>query len=225
MSQSTLRSHIAIVAIILLLVGCLALLVDVPLAVWMADKPLHKEITRILNLAEIGGHGTGAAMILIAALGCSRLNWRRQVERRLAWRLIGGTFLGSLVVDLLKLLIPRVRPRVAQLENAGSVLDTFGRQLLEAGDHSRSALMSFPSGHAAVAAGLAASLCWFYPSTRPAVVGLAILASLQRISSSSHYLSDICFGAAFGLAGALLCIPRTARSAAAPASELGSAEE
>ncbi len=90
-------------------------------------------------------------MILIAALGCSRLNWRRQVERSLAWRLIGGTFLGSLVVDVLKLLIPRVRPRVAQLENAGAVLDTFGRQLLEAGDHSRSALMSFPSGHAAVA--------------------------------------------------------------------------
>lgn len=209
LSQFTMRHRILALAIILALLGCISLLVDVPLAAWMADHPPHKEITRILNLAEIGGHGTGAAMILLAALGCSTLNWHRQAERRLAWRLIGGTFLGGLMVDVLKLLITRVRPEVARLEDARSVLDTFGRQLLEAGDHGRWALMSFPSGHAAVATGLAASLCWFYPRSRPAFVSLAILASLQRISTSSHYLSDVCFGAALGLAGALLCMPRT----------------
>ncbi len=59
LSQSTLRSQIAIVAIILLLVGCLALLVDVPLAVWMADKPLHKKISRILHLAEFAAMAPG----------------------------------------------------------------------------------------------------------------------------------------------------------------------
>jgi membrane-associated phospholipid phosphatase len=41
-------------------------------------------------------------------------------------------------------------------------------------------------------------------------VALAILASLQRISSSNHYLSDICIGAALGLIGASLCMPKQA---------------
>ncbi|MCP9880011.1 phosphatase PAP2 family protein, partial [Cyanobium sp. A1C-AMD] len=72
---------------------------------------------------------------------------------------------------------------------------------------SRSALMSFPSGHAAVAAGLAVSLCWFYPRGRSVFIALAILASFQRINSLSHFLSDICIGAAIGIAGALVFAP------------------
>lgn len=215
-SQTNLPRQILTLASALLLLGLLAFFIDLPVANLMAGKPIPKEIMRIFNFSEIGGHGTGAAMILLAALACSKLNWRRQMDRRLAWRLIGGTYLGGLIVDLLKLLIPRVRPRYALLDNAGNVLDTFGRQLLEAGDHSRSALMSFPSGHAAVAAGLAASLCWFHPATRPACIALAILASLQRLSSTNHYLSDVCIGAALGLVGAFLCMPRRG-SQAAPA--------
>ncbi len=210
MSSFALHKRLSTLALILLLTGALALMVDVPLAQLMANLSLPKEISRMLHLAEIGGHGTGAGMILVAALACSKLSWSRRSDRRLAWRLIGGTYLGGLTVDLLKLLIPRVRPHVALLDNANSALDTFGRQLLEIGDHSRSVLMSFPSGHAAVAAGLGASLCWFYPAGRPAWVALAILASLQRISSSNHYLSDICIGAALGLIGASLCMPKQA---------------
>jgi membrane-associated phospholipid phosphatase len=147
-------------------------------------------------------------MILVAALTCKRLNWRRGLDRLLALRLIGGAYLGGLIVVVLKLIIPRVRPHSALFDNANTALDTFGRGLLAAGDHSRPALMSFPSGHAAVAAGLAVSLCWFYPSGRPAFIALAILASLQRINSSSHYLSDVCVGAALGLIGAFFCMPR-----------------
>ncbi len=207
-SLNPLRQPILRLAIILLAAGALALFLDLPLAIMMAGKPLPKELSRVLQFAEIGGHGTGAAMILVAALACKRLNWRRGLDRLVALRLIGGTYLGGLVVDVLKLIIPRVRPRSALFDNANTALDTFGRGLLAAGDHSRSALMSFPSGHAAVAAGLAVSLCWFYPSGRPAFIALAILASLQRINTSSHYLSDVCVGAALGLLGAFFCMPR-----------------
>jgi membrane-associated phospholipid phosphatase len=195
-------------AAILLAGGILALLVDVPFAKLIEHHPLPKDIDRIFQFSEIGGHGTGAAMILVAALSCSKLNWRRHWDRLFALRLIGGTYLGSLMVALLKALIPRVRPRVAELESADHAIDTFGRQLLEAGDHSRAALMSFASGHAAVAAGLGASLCWFYPGGRPAWVALAILAGLQRTSSSNHYLSDVFVGASLGLLGAWICMPK-----------------
>jgi hypothetical protein len=69
------------------------------------------------------------------------------------------------------------------LEPGSQAMDTFGRQLLEAGSHSRSTLMSFPSGHAAVAFGLAASLGWYFPAGRPAFIALAILASLLHAAS------------------------------------------
>ncbi len=195
-------------AIGLALAGLLAFSIDVPLALFLKTKPLHKEVARVFNLAEIGGHGTGAAMILIAALVIARCNWGRLSERMLAFRLIAGTYLGGLIVDVFKLLVPRVRPHSALLEPGTQAFDTFGRQLLEAGSHSRSTLMSFPSGHAAVAFGLAASLGWFFPPGRAAFFGLAILAALQRPTSGAHYLSDICFGAALGLIGAWLVMPK-----------------
>ena len=196
------------VVISLAIAGIAALALDIPVTLFLKAKPLHKELARILNLAEIGGHGTGAAMILIGALVIARPNWRRFSDRLLALRLIGGTYLGGLIVDIFKLLIPRVRPHSAMLESSSQAMDTFGRQLLEAGSHSRSALMSFPSGHAAVAFGLAASLSWYFPAGRPAFIALAILASLQRLFSGAHYLSDICIGAGLGLVGAWLCIPK-----------------
>ena len=196
------------VVIGLAIAGIAALALDIPVTLFLKAKPLHKELARILNLAEIGGHGTGAAMILIGALVIARPNWRRFSDRLLALRLIGGTYLGGLIVDIFKLLIPRVRPHSAMLESSSQAMDTFGRQLLEAGSHSRSALMSFPSGHAAVAFGLAASLSWYFPAGRPAFIALAILASLQRLFSGAHYLSDICIGAGLGLVGAWLCMPK-----------------
>lgn len=197
-----------LVVVALLIAGTGALAVDVPLTLFLKSKPLHKELARIFNLAEIGGHGSGAAMILIGALIISRPNWRRLADRVLVLRLIAGTYLGGLIVDIFKLLIPRVRPRSALLESGSQAWDTFGRGLLEVGNQSRSALMSFPSGHAAVAFGLAFSLGWYFPAGRPAFIALALLASLQRLFSGAHYLSDICIGAALGLVGAWLCMPR-----------------
>jgi membrane-associated phospholipid phosphatase len=207
---------IAIILVLLGLAGVLSLIADVPVAQFMGGNPFPKEIARILYFSEIGGHGTGAAMILIGVIACSKFSWRHFEDRMRILRLIAGTYLGGLIVNLFKLVIVRVRPWKAVLESASSPFDTFGRQLLEAGDHGRSALMSFPSGHAAVAAGLAASLWWYLPSGRPAFVSLAILAALQRVASSNHYLSDICIGASLGLIGAWLCMPKPGASDAKP---------
>ncbi|MCP9810290.1 phosphatase PAP2 family protein [Cyanobium sp. HWJ4-Hawea] len=196
------------IATFLIVAGMLSLIVDVQAARLMDLNPIPKEIGRILRFSEIGGHGTGAAMVLIAVIASSQLRWRRSEGRIRALRLIAGTYLGGLFVDLFKLIIPRVRPGKAILENANGFFDTFGRQLLDAGIHGRSAVMSFPSGHAAVAAGLAASLWWYLPAGRPAFVALAILASLQRVATNNHYVSDIFIGAALGLVGAWLCMPK-----------------
>ena len=113
------------------------------------------------------------------------------------------------MVDGFKLVVPRVRPQAASLNALTSVLDTFGNSLLRPEFHSRAALMSFPSGHAATAAGLAATLCWLAPKGRPVFATMAVLACLQRLVGGSHYLSDLCFGAALGLLAAWLCLPKS----------------
>jgi membrane-associated phospholipid phosphatase len=194
---------------ILISIGFLALFIDVPFALALKDNPLPKEIGRILRFSEIGGHGTGAAMLIIGALAASKINLHRQRHRSLAFKLIAGTYLGGLIVDLFKLIIPRIRPRAADLSSTSSLLDTFAFWMHDKSNFNPTDLMSFPSGHAAVAAGLAASLSWFFPNGKPVFIGLAILASLQRVASDAHYISDIFIGAALGLIGAWLCAPRT----------------
>ena len=196
------------ISLILAVIGFLAFLIDVPLALTLKDNPLPKEISRILRFSEIGGHGTGAAMLLVGALAASKINLQWKRHRFLALKLIAGTYLGGLIVDLIKLLVPRIRPRAADLASDTSLLDTFAFWMHDKSNFDHTDLMSFPSGHAAVAAGLAASLSWFFPNGKPVFICLAILASLQRVATDAHYISDIFIGAALGLVGAWLCAPR-----------------
>ena len=67
-------------------------------------------------------------------------------------------------------------------------------------------LMSFPSGHAAVAAGLATALAWKYPHGRWIFGALAACAAFQRVESSAHFPSDVAWGAAIGVAAAAVCL-------------------
>lgn len=224
-------------AIAAVLAGCglLALALDVPAAVWFREQPLPKELMRYLSFSEVFGHGLGVAVIMIGVFCLDRslhvpaLTWpairwptyQTTAARRHAARMLGGLVAGPLTVLLLKQAIDRVRPRAADLAEAVSAVDTFGRTLLTAGPHGSSDLHSFPSGHSATAAALAAVLIWKYPQGRWFFLTLAVSACLQRLASSAHYPSDACFGAALGVLGAALVLgrepsPRTSSNSAAP---------
>lgn len=195
-------------ASILIGFGVFAFALDVPLAMWLQEHDLPSELLKPVKFAEIGGHGTGAAMVLFAAIYLARKEASTTHRRQQLARLIAATYVGSLVVDGLKLIIPRVRPRFADFSVGLNAQDTFGRKLLEFGEHSKAALMSFPSGHSAVAAGLATALWWIHPPGRLVYLTLAILASLQRVIHGWHYLSDVLIGAGMGLMGAWLVLHR-----------------
>lgn len=204
------RQGLLRLALLLAALGALALLanLDLPVAVGVAGVVeaiggLHK----FLSLAEIGGHVKGALMILVAAFTLSRCRWRQHPG--LALRLVLATYAGGMVSSLAKALVTRVRPRSALLGDRVHALDTFGRELLspDASRTSAEVLMSFPSGHAAVATGLAAALCHLAPHGRWLFIALALMACLQRLVIGAHYLSDVCFGAALGLLGAALILP------------------
>ncbi|MFM8635410.1 MAG: phosphatase PAP2 family protein [Planctomycetia bacterium] len=129
-------------------------------------------------------------------------------DDRLAFpRIVAAAFVSGLVVQAIKASVPRIRPRLANLDGLTNALATFGESAaIES--VSRYDRASFPSGHAAVAAGFAAALCWRYPHARPLFVGLAVSAAVQRVVASAHYPSDICIGAAIGLLVAALVLPQ-----------------
>jgi len=94
------------------------------------------------------------------------------------------------VVQLLKRLVARPRP-----------CDGFGRPLalVELPDP-----FSFPSGHAAAATAVAATLTFARPLLAPFVLPLAVLVAASRVTLRVHHPGDVAAGALLGLAGALL---------------------
>lgn len=191
-----------------------AFAVDLPVATWCRSPRLPKDLMRLFDFAEAFAHGTGVAALLVVVLVLDpglRLPWPgRSVESapgaREFLRMIAATFTGGLVVDVIKALVERVRPRAADLASLGSAWSTFGDAALAGDVASRSDLASFPSGHAAVAAGFAAALAWRYPHGSILFAVIAILAAAQRIVTSAHYPSDVACGAGIGLACAALCL-------------------
>ncbi len=201
-----------VVAGLLASAGGLLMTVDLPVAVWFRTHDLPGDLARLVDFSEVFAHGLGAAAVLgvVVALDPSL----RQVgARRDLARLCLAAFSGGLVVDLIKGIVTRVRPRAADLEALSSALATFGDQAAAAGFGPAAGpfgktteLMSFPSGHAAVAAGMATALAWKYPHGLGVFVVLAACAGMQRVVSSAHYPSDVAFGAAVGVALAAACL-------------------
>jgi membrane-associated phospholipid phosphatase len=58
---------------------------------------------------------------------------------------------------------------------------------------------SFPSSHAAIAAGLAGALSAIWPAHRRLFLGLAVTIAASRFIIGAHYLSDVLLGCAVGL--------------------------
>lgn len=209
---------LVVTALGLCVLGCVALPIDLVVARWVAGRPLPGEVNRLLGISEAFAQGWGVAGILLTALVLDTSLWQRSAvggaspPRTSRWgtawitptiaRLLGMAVTGGLLVDLVKLVIRRVRPRALDLRAATNALATFDTSLVGIPDPGSADLLSFPSGHAAAAAGLAAALAHRYPRGTWLFVGFATLAALQRVSSSAHYPSDIAFGAALGCIGA-----------------------
>lgn len=206
---------------LLVAAGGLLLLVDLPVAGWFRQNELPGDLARLVNFSEVFAHGLGAAAVLGVAVALDPSLRQAGMRWDLA-RLCLAAFSGGLVVDLIKGVVTRVRPRSADLTSLASALGTFGDQAATAGvplakgPLAKSVeLMSFPSGHAAVAAGMATALAWKYPHGLPVFAAVAACAAFQRVVTSAHYPSDVAFGAAIGIAAAAICLGRSRPTAAA----------
>ncbi len=195
--------------------GGSAFAIDLPVARWFRAHDLPGDLGRLVDLSEVFAHGLGVAVILGVAVALDRNLHPPVVAWRTIARMVVASYAGGLVVNVIKLIVTRVRPRAADLTDLTTPLATFGTAALakpiavsDAALKS-SDLMSFPSGHAAAAAALATVLAWKYPHGLPVFGALAALAAAQRVVSSAHYPSDVAFGAAVGVAAAAVCLGRS----------------
>lgn len=209
--------------------GSAAFAIDMPVADWFKDGSwpgwmpkllvdVAEEVGRLVTMSEVAAHTVSVGVILALVLALDRgLAWptglraslRREPGRRTLppdqarfGRMLGATVSGGIVTDLVKLVVERIRPRVTDFSLHASVWDTFRESIVDTITGSRSNIHSFPSGHSAMAAGLAAALSWRYPRARWFFATFATMAAGQRVMSSAHFPSDVCFGLAIGLAGA-----------------------
>jgi len=132
-------------------------------------------------LPHLGGArftiGVGA---LAAAMG----------ETRLGAAMLVANLLSHLPVQVLKRLVARPRPA-----------DALGRPLAPVPLPDP---FSFPSGHAAAAAAVAAPAIFAHPWLGPVLVPLVALVGYSRVALRVHHGPGVLAGMALGLAGAVL---------------------
>jgi membrane-associated phospholipid phosphatase len=103
--------------------------------------------------------------------------------------LLIGIISSGIVVQILKHLIGRVRPRLTE-------------NLLFVGPSFKSGYDSFPSGHSTVAFCLAYVLASYFPRYKAVFYSVAIMIGLERVEGMAHFPSDVLAGAVIGIATA-----------------------
>ncbi|MFO8080116.1 MAG: phosphatase PAP2 family protein [Armatimonadota bacterium] len=144
------------------------------------EKPWteHPAWAVALTIATWLGSWQLAPLIALLVVIAARPHWRRLLKT------LGVAYLlRTLVVQWMKLLIGRPRPRV--LADA-TVFEGFGGG------------RSFPSGHASFAFMMAIIISAWFPRWRWPVWGIAIFVAISRVLVNAHFTSDIIVGALIG---------------------------
>ncbi len=202
--------RLAWLAIALAVAAALALAIDIPVARFCLENRVPGEIRRILSFAEVFAHGYGVFAILLTV-------WVLAPDsRRKLPRIAACAYLPGLVNTFLKIAVTRHRPHSLGLDglpsNGLATFDGFFAAVRQANWEALidRGMQSFTSGHATVAAGLAIGLSWLCPRGGWLFMVFAVLASLQRVASGAHFVSDILAGAALASAAGGILLGATA---------------
>ncbi len=133
-------------------------------------------------ITHVGGARVtvGVGLLLVAFGGA---------ERHLGLTVLAASAASHIAVQVLKRTVARPRP----CDAAGVPL-----ALIELPDP-----YSFPSGHAAAATAVAATISLAHPALGPALLPLAALVARSRVTLRVHHPSDVLAGALLGLSAAV----------------------
>ena len=176
------------ITLMLLCCGFFALPHDLGIARFIQTGSLPQSLGEILEKAETFAHGIGIAAILIILF---------VVDHSRRWaipRVILAVVSAGLAANGITLLVGRLRPYAADLTAEFTDSFTSVLPLFSVGSTERSS----PSAHTAVAVAFAIGLGWLYPRGRYVFMTLAVLAAVQRIAGSAHFLSDVFWGGSLG---------------------------
>lgn len=185
------------IALTIIALTIATLLLDEPLYRW-ADA-LPDERRKALGALTVVGSSTRYFVILALVLGAA-LALRPYLDRRnrarathvihLAGFVTASLALSGLLVNLIKLLIGRARPKL-YAEFGPLARQPFAFE---------SDFASFPSGHSTTVFALALSLGLIWPRLRWPLLLLAGYLAFTRVVIRAHYLSDTIAGAILALA-------------------------
>ena len=123
------------------------------------------------------------------------LLWRKSALKRAkkALFVFGSVAISGIIVDILKPLIGRARPKELFYHNF------YGLDPLTF----KASFWSMPSGHSATAFAAGMSLALLYPRYRWLFFVAAAIVAFSRVALTKHYLSDIIIGSLIGALTAL----------------------
>jgi membrane-associated phospholipid phosphatase len=182
----------------LLLIGVLALFVDLPLTRFLQAKVSPSVDSVFEWIGEIGDSDNYNWIVLavyIAALVALRRGWDGAwiggYERvvRGALLLMASLAVGGMVTGVLKQTVARARPKMFFEQGFYGLGEPFqGRHF-----------NSFPSSHSLTAFVLAAAISVVAPRLRVPVYTIAVLAGISRLINLDHFASDVAASALIGI--------------------------
>lgn len=177
-------------------------LIDIPTARWFSNNTLPREAVEALDLMRLFSHGWGVLLVLLA-IGLFSPRHRWNMPR------LGAIAMGAGAVStLVKMFILRPRPSRLNLEISSydtAWLWAFDGSLEQVAAFDAST-RSFPSSNMATAIALTVGLWVLLPRGRWLFAIVCCGAILQRLTSGSHFLSDLFGGAAIGLLWSYTCL-------------------
>jgi membrane-associated phospholipid phosphatase len=156
----------------------------------VADWAFHLSRFWANNARRLSGLGEGVYwLVVVSVIGVTALLRKRHDLAVRAGKTAVAIAAAGLAANALKMVAGRARPRA--LDDG-----VFGFHFFELGYR----FNSFPSGHAAVAAAVAASVCLARPAAWPAAALLWLFLAGGRVLTGSHFVSDVLAGGAVGIA-------------------------
>jgi membrane-associated phospholipid phosphatase len=203
-----------LIGLILAVVGLLILPFDTSIIEFVQNHPPRGEFKALLQRSETFGHGTGIALILVTLFVVSRPEIRRGI-----W-IAGSAYGAGIAANILKVMVVRTRPGAIAEDGVNAafrLVDLTVSPLVSLSEHLQATTeQSCPSAHTATAFGMAVALGTLFPRGRVWFLCLAGLVGLQRISTSAHFPSDVCWGASIGIVWGVYAMKQLARLDAHP---------
>jgi membrane-associated phospholipid phosphatase len=176
---------LAVAAVMVVLAAASYALWDRPVADWAFHRPLawQRAARRLSALGE-GVYW----IVLVFVIGLAAAIRRKHAVTLRAAKSAVAIAAAGLAANALKVVFGRARPRA--LDDG-----VWGFHFFELGYR----FNSFPSGHAAIAAAVAASLCLARPGAWPLAVALWLALASGRVLTGSHFVGDVLAGGAIGI--------------------------